>query len=372
MASFQAESVLIVDLAKHFGGADVRVLELARSLHGRCRYAVATLAGSPLQQRLEEEHLAVLPVPFSRGDLRTLIYLWHMLRLHRFTVLDAHNPQSQFWGLLAARLSGKTTLVATVHSSYRAEHRTSPKGWAYEGVLRLNTLWGARFIAVSESVYAYLQGLGIADHRVRLIHNSLRAPQHTSTGRAHPLLQSLGWDNSVYILVTVARLEPVKGHTYLIEALRQVIPQQPHIRCLIVGDGRARPELEQQVDVSGLQDYIHFAGFRTDVAALLSASNAFCLASLTEGLPFALLEACMHRLPLLVTQVGGMAELLVHKETAFLVPSADSGALAEGLCWLVEHSHEATAMGQQAWMWCQQRFSPEKMIKETLEVYQQL
>jgi glycosyltransferase involved in cell wall biosynthesis len=362
-------AILIVDLAQHFGGADVRVLELARSLHGRYRYAVATLANSPLQQRLTAEGLNVLPVPFSRGDPRTLLYLWHLLRVHRFTVLDAHNPQSQFWGALAARLHGATSLVATVHSSYRAEHGTSPKGGAYEQVLHLNRLCGAQFIAVSESVHSYLRQVGVPESRLRLIYNSLRAPAQPLTRSEHPLLQSLGWDERVYLLITVARLEPVKGHTYLIEALRQV-PDHPALRCLVVGDGRARPELEQQVSAAGLNEHVHFAGFRTDIADLLHASDAFCLASLTEGLPFALLEACLQELPLLLSQVGGMAELLTHRETAFLVPPAEPAALAEGIRWIIEQREAATRTGQAAAQLCQQRFSPEEMMSKTLDTYQ--
>jgi glycosyltransferase involved in cell wall biosynthesis len=369
MESVASPAILIIDLAKHFGGADVRVLELARSLQGNYRYAVATLAGSPLQQRLEAEHLQVLPVPFSRGDPRVLFYLRHLLRAHKFTVLDAHNPQSQFWGALAARIH-PTTLVATVHSSYRAEHSASPKGQAYEHVLRLNKLCGAQFIAVSESVHKYLHNLGVPESRLRLIHNSLRAPQSVLSRRNHPLLQSLGWDDSMYVLITVARLEPVKGLTYLIEALRQAVSAHAHIRCLVVGDGRSRAELEKQAHESGLRDHVHFAGFRTDIADLLSASDAFCLASLTEGLPFALLEACLQQLPLLVTEVGGMATLLTHEETAFLVPPADPAALAAGIRWLVEQPQAATMTGQAAYRLCQQRFSPEEMMSKTMEIYQ--
>ena len=64
--------VLIVNLAKRFGGTAVRVLNLAKSLHGHFPYAVATLVGSPLHRRLEAANLVSLPVPFSRGDPRIL------------------------------------------------------------------------------------------------------------------------------------------------------------------------------------------------------------------------------------------------------------------------------------------------------------
>jgi hypothetical protein len=183
-------AVLIVDLAKRFGGASVRVLELARSLQGRHPYAVATLAGSPLHQKLDAEKLASLPVPFGRGDPRLVGSLVRAIRLHGFTVLDAHNPQSQFWGYLAARFTRIPTSVATVHSSYRSEHGGALKGRAYEGVLRLNALGKTQFIAVSESVESYLQDIGVDRSRVSLIHNGLPIPRVSVASRAdHPLMQ---------------------------------------------------------------------------------------------------------------------------------------------------------------------------------------
>jgi len=167
----------------------------------------------------------------------------------------------------------------------------------------------------------------------------------------------------------VARLEPVKGHTYLIEALSQTVTAYPQLRCLIVGDGRTRPELETQIQKLNLQDYIHLAGFRDDIAELLCASDAFCLPSLSEGLPYALLEASAYRLPALITAVGGMAELFTHQETAFMVPPANSAALAEGIKWLITHPQEAATLGQAAYGYVQQQFNPKDMIAKTLNVY---
>src|SRR6266705_3466417 len=116
--------VLILDLAKYYGGADVRVLELARALDGfRYPYAVGTLAGSPLHQQLVKENLASLPVPFSRGDLRLLLFLICVIRRGHFDILDAHNPQSQFWGQMASIMAGGVKLISTVHSAYRLEHK---------------------------------------------------------------------------------------------------------------------------------------------------------------------------------------------------------------------------------------------------------
>ncbi len=360
---------LIIDLAKRYGGTEVRVLAIAKGLHGRYPYAVATLAGSPLHQRLEAAKLVALPVPFSRSDPRLIFFLARSIRQARYGVLDAHNVQSQFWGHLAAMLNRATKRVSTVHSAYKLEHHGSAKGWLYEQVLRLNGWWGVQFVVVSEAVYAYLQGIGIPPDRISLIHNSIEFPAQSLVRRDLSFRKSLGWAEDTYVVAVVARLEPVKGHHFLIEALSRSAIERPQLRCLIVGDGRTRAALEAQVEQSKLRDRVHFTGFRDDIPTLLNASDALCLPSLSEGLPYSLLEACAYRLPLLVTQVGGMAALLSHCQTAYLVPPSDPNALVEGLGWLIDHPKEAEAMGQAGYDLVYQKFNLDEMIAKTLAVY---
>ena len=362
-------SILIIDLAKHYGGAEVRVFDLAKALHGRCQYSVATLINSPLHQRLNAAKLISLPVPYSRGDPRLLFFLLREIRRAGYQVVDAHNPQSQFWGLLAAKLAKTVVKVSTVHSAYRFEHSGSPKGRVYEFVLRLNALWGCNFIAVSESINTYLQKNGIPSERINLIHNSLSLPARSSSRSGLPLLQSLGWGKEAYVVIVVARLEPVKGHTFFIEAFRKVAKEFPQLRCLIVGEGRLRSELDDQIRKFNLSNRVYLTGYRDDVPSLLRESDVFCLPSLSEGLPYALLEACAYKLPLLVTRVGGMADLLTHKQTAFFVPPSDSEALAAGLRWLINSPKGASQLGQAAFSWLQHHFNPEEMIAKTLAVY---
>lgn len=359
-------SVLIVDLAKRFGGAEVRVLGLARALHGRCPYAVAVLAGSPLHERMLAAGLRALPLPHGRADPRLIADLVAAMRRERFAVVDAHNVQSQLWAHLAGCLAGVRWRVSTVHSAYGLEHAGAAKGRFYDLVLRLDCRLGVRFIAVSEAVRTYLMQLGVPDSHIALVHNCVAAPAEAGAGPAPRA--SLGLAPTDFVVAVVARLEPVKGHAYLIEALRRLAGARPHLRLLVVGDGRLRAALARQVKAAGLCQRVAFTGFRDDVAALLGASDAFCLPSLSEGLPLALLEAVAARLPVLVSRVGGMAAAL-DDGTARLVPPADPEALSGGLAWLVDHPAERAAMARRAHERLRPRFEPEAMIARTLVVY---
>jgi glycosyltransferase involved in cell wall biosynthesis len=362
--------VLLVDLARYYGGADVRVLELARSLASIGHpYAVATLEGSALQERLVLEHLEGLPVPFTRSDPSIVSFLRRAIRRHGFDVVDAHNPQSQFWGCFASAWARGVKLVCTVHSAYRLEHQGSMRGRLYEQVLHLNGLAGAQFIAVSEAVASYMLGIGIPQERISLIHNSWRPADQPGSEDRDALLRSFGWNPDVHVVTIVARVEPVKGHAFLLEAFGRAIKDRPQLRCLIIGEGRSRPALERTARNLKLEREVHFTGFRSDISRLLRASDAFCLPSVSEGLPYALLEAASYGLPLVVSRVGGMAALLTHQQNALLVPPADVSALAEALLWTVNHPREAAQLGRAARELVNQRFRPEEMIANTLAVY---
>lgn len=364
-----AGPVLIVDLSNLYTGTEARVFEIAKAIHGKIPYAVAVLARSPLHRLLDDAGLISLPLPVSKYDPRLVLRISREIRRQGFVVVDAHNTQSQLWSLFAARLCHVPRSISTVHASYRPMY-SGLKGWIHEGVLRLNAYWKCHFIAVSDSVLEYLKELGVSRSAISLIYNGISMADEPAPSPPISLRASLGWGEDAFIVITVGNLRQVKGHKYLLEALSSVIPKRPLIRCLFVGEGQERGSLEHQARNLGIHEFIHFAGYRRDVPALLGESNAFCLPSLTEALPFAVLEACTHRLPLLITSVGDLPKLFTQDKNALLVPPGDPSALANGLLSLYDNQDHAALMGLSAYTMVRDVLSPEKMISRTMCVYQ--
>src|SRR5262245_25358956 len=164
-------------------------------------------------------------------------------------------------------------------------------------------------------------------------------------------------------------MEPTKGHRYLFGAHSQLRGRYPRLRCLVVGDGRDRDDLRSEVARLGLDTTVHFTGFRHDVPDLLREGDLLCLPSLSEGLPYALLEAAALGLPMLVSGVGDMGALLTHDKTARLVVPGDSGALARELSWFMDHLVEAAAIGRAARELVRTHLSVARMIGATLDAY---
>jgi glycosyltransferase involved in cell wall biosynthesis len=358
--------VVLVAIAQRFGGVDVRVEQLARGLVARGRsHAVVVASGSEAELRLRAAGANVVGVRRRRGSplaVRDLL----AATAGEPSVIDAHNVQSQLWAAMAAGVRRDLGLVATMHSSYREEQsgRRSLRSHAYPLVPRLVATMGARVIAVSPAVARSARELGLADGRVAVIENAV-APSDGTPAAPWPA----AWPEDAVVVLAVGRLEAVKAHADLVRALALVAAELPTLRVAIAGEGRERPVLEAEIARLGLRDRVYLTGFRRDVPALLAASDVFCMPSLSEGLPFALLEAGSAGLPVIASGVGGMAELLEHGRTARLVPPGDPAALARELRLLVEDPDGAGATARALHALIAKRFGVDRMIDRTLEEY---
>lgn len=135
-------------------------------------------------------------------------------------------------------------------------------------------------------------------------------------------------------VVTVGRLQPQKGHAHLLDAFARLAakqwPRPPHLHLL--GQGPLRDELERQVRDLALTNQVTFAGFVANPLAYMKRCDLFCLPSLYEGMPVALLEAMACGLPVVATDCpSGPREVLADGSFGRLVPVADPGALAEAI-----------------------------------------
>ncbi|MBC7186568.1 MAG: glycosyltransferase family 4 protein [Calditrichaeota bacterium] len=132
-------------------------------------------------------------------------------------------------------------------------------------------------------------------------------------------------------ILTVARLQPRKGIADLLEACR-LLGDDVDYECVIVGDGPQRAELETKAAGYGIADRIHFLGARPqqEVVEELARASVFVLPSYSEGIPVSVMEAMAMQLPVVVTRVNGVPEL-VREGAGILVEPGDVRGLAQAL-----------------------------------------
>lgn len=360
-------NVLLVDLAHAFGGAEVRVLTQARALQERVRVCrVAVMKDSPLHVRCEAEGLPCEILDLGRSNPALILALQDLITRRNYSVVDAHNVQSILWAHWAAALAGAPGRVATIHSDFGREY-PGPKGWFYDGVLRLGRMVARQYITVTEVLQEQAIARGDAQ-RSTLIYNAVPVPPEPLQQVVHDQRATWECTDDDFVLAIIARLKPVKGHRYLFEAMAS-LSDLPRVKLLVVGEGPLLPELETQVAALGLQERVYFAGFQQDIPAILRNVDALCLPSLSEALPYVVLEAASYARPMLVSQVGGLATLLTDRQDALLVPPQDSQALANGIRWLVDNPEPARQLGLEAYDLVKRKFSVDTMIEQVLAVY---
>jgi L-malate glycosyltransferase len=148
-----------------------------------------------------------------------------------------------------------------------------------------------------------------------------------------------------HVVGIVAKLSPVKGHEWFLEAAARIARERPDARFLIVGDGPLRSELEGTARALGLADKAVFVGARDDVPALLRLMDVFVLSSVSEGSPNVLMEAMAAGVPIVAANVGGVSDTVGGTSWAVLVPPRDADALARGALGLLSDARAAGAAG---------------------------
>jgi glycogen(starch) synthase len=240
------------------------------------------------------------------------------------------------------------TLI-TVHSL--------PKRLAEQNSLLVQTMHAANWVVtVSEKTLADLRALvpSIAP-RSSIIYNGLPMPAVPPA--------PLPFDPPR--LLCLGRLVDWKGFDLALTALAALRARYPRLRLAIVGDGPARPDLEQQADQLGVRESVDFAGWVApdQVPALINEATLVLIPSRAdETLPVVALQAAQMARPVVATGVTGLPEIVRHQETGLLLPPDDAAGLVEAIAFLLEHPEAATQLGQSARQRAQRLFSLEGCV----------
>ncbi|MFA6030811.1 MAG: glycosyltransferase [Elusimicrobiota bacterium] len=183
-------------------------------------------------------------------------------------------------------------------------------------------------VAESESTRRHLvEKLGYKPEKVLRVYNGTDLAGCTPSSADRSRLRAeLGVAEHEPLLGAVGRLDPQKGHVFLIEAVAKLRAIHP-VKCVLLGDGPLRSALQDKVRQLGLEDAVFLPGEKSELPRWLSALDIFVQPSLWEGLPNALLEAMALGLPVVATRVDGIPEIVRHDVTGLLCDPKSSQAL---------------------------------------------
>jgi len=280
-------------------------------------------------------------------------------------IVHTHSSKAGFLGRLAARAAGVPHIVHTPHGHVFEGYFSPVATRAFTVLERLAARWTDRIITLSdEEARDHLRrGVGRPDQFVTIP----SGVELDVVSGASPTRLLAGGP----IVGAVARLAPVKGLQYLIDAAPEILRRCPEARFLLVGDGEMRSVLQAQVHTLGLSDRIVFTGFREDIPALIAGMDVFVLPSINEGMGRVLVMAMALGKPIVATRVGGVAELLGDGEAGLLVPPRDPAALAEATTALLQDATRASPLAE-AGRRRAPRYSAKAMLEALAKVYREV
>jgi glycosyltransferase involved in cell wall biosynthesis len=357
--------LLVVD-SLEVGGAERQVVDLALALRRKgYEVVVACSIAGDLSAALEEADIPVRPL------LRRLVkrrlspaYAWRLRRLllggERFDLVHAHIYASAVAAAIATLGTG-IPLVITEHTE--ASWQTWRARWVSRWVYRR----AERMIAVSTPIRRRLiERDGVHPDLITIVPNAVvSAPEARSeeppTGlRERPLVG------------VVARLQPEKGVANFLKASARVAPQFPEAHFVIAGDGPLRQELVALAEALGLENRVHFLGFRSDASALMGSLDVLVVPSLTEGSPLVTLEAMAAGVPVVASAVGGIPDQVRHDKEGLLVPPGDTGAMGAVIVALLRDPARARSLGEAGRRRATSEFSHAVMVQRIEDVYRDI
>lgn len=184
-------------------------------------------------------------------------------------------------------------------------------------------------ISVSSYVSAALSNVvEISDDKASVIYNPLRIPSAEALAvhrPDHPFLSA-----SFSTIISVGRLDPIKGHDTLLRAI-STIERNSNVRLLLLGEGPLKSKLQQLARSLQIEDIVDFVGFQKNALAWMAAADVFVLSSVSDAMPNAMLQALACGLPVVSTDCGGPAEILENGRWGRLVPVNNPRAMARAI-----------------------------------------
>ncbi len=357
--------LLLVADSLDVGGAEWHVVNLASVLAEQGhRITLACTVEGVLAPLAEQAGISVRPLLHHLVKRRqSPRYAWKLAKLVRqsqFDLVHAHMYASALASAYAL-LGTSIPLVITEHSqaNWRSHYACRCSQWFYSQARHI--------IAVSREIRRRLiEQEGVPSDRISVIMNALppASEQHKSIQPDLPAALRNG------LLVGVAaRLQPEKGVAYFLEAAAHVLQFLPEVHFLVIGDGPQRKELQAYVEQLGVQEHVHFLGFRLDARAIIGLLNVLVVPSLSEGTPLVTLEAMSAGVPVVASAVGGIPEQVRHQSEGILVPPGDALALGEAVLHMLQNPTWMQQLGEAGRQRALSRFSFTTMLQETENVY---
>lgn len=351
----------------NWGGAQKYVFDLATYFANKeCEVAVMAGEKGVLTDGLCKEGVKTIEIK-SLGrdisfvnDIRSFFHIIKILIKDRPDVVHVNSSKAGGIGALAGRLCFLNKVVFTVHGAPFRENVF----WLKKRIMYIFTwitcLLATDIICVSLRDAKDISSMPFVKNKVKTIYNGL---DYSKTFKRE------GQKNRNIRMVSIGELHRNKGYSTAILATKNLHTSLGRVTYDIFGDGEDRLKLEELISLQDLKGVVNLLGHDGEAREKIKEYDIFLLPSVKEGLPYVLLEAGVHSLPVVASITGGVPEIIKHEATGLLVPPGDVKAIVRAVNRLDKDRNLARKLGSNLRAHLVSNFSSSKMLAETAIVY---
>lgn len=363
--------VLLIDcFADIQASAEKQIFELAKGLN-KDEYHVTIACLQDIDKATRELiesagcHLKLFPVRriYGISGIRQGFRFFEFLKKEKVSIVQTHYFGSDIWGAWIAQNAGVKVII-----SNRRDMGFWRKGYHIRAYHWVNQ-WVTKIVANAQSIRNYVKATEDIPRRdIEVIYNGVHLPDQRKINAPFDFSIKPG----SLVIMHVANLKPVKGHRFLLEAIKPIVVQYPHVHLFLIGEDLMNGDLQRFVNRLQISNNVRFLGKRQDVDQLLRLADICILPSLSEGMSNAILEYMAAGKPVVASNVGGTPELVDDQVTGFLFNKGNSNQFKEVLVRLINDKSLRESMGAAGRKKVEEQFSMQGMIKHYKNFYDSL
>lgn len=364
-------NVLHVISDSNLGGAGTLLVSLTNKFDKeKFKIFVVCPKGARLTQMLDRNEVTIIEAEKMKPDCT---FNWgslgELVKIIKDNKIDIVHTHASLSGRVAGKLAGRKVIYTRhTHSD------VSPKDM---GKLKLainknmNMFLCDKVVAVSNFIARQLIEFGFPRDRIVTIHNGINVDQFKDIGTKEEFRKSHGFGDEL-ILIQIARIEEVKGHKYLIEAISKLDKEKYNVKALILSTGSKKEEMQQLAKDLKVDDRVIFTGLVPDINEYIIMSDVLALPSLGEAFGLVLCEGMMYEKPCIASNVHGIPEVVTDGVNGLLVEPKDVDGIKTAIMKMYDNPDLREQMGKRGKEIVLENFTSEKMARKVEALYMSL
>lgn len=321
---------------------------------------------------LKVHNLPFSRTPFNKYNLTAYKMLKYLIETEKYDIVHTHTPNASACVRLACRKLQKNGLKVfyTAHGFHF--YKGAPvKNWLlYYPVEKVCSKWTDVMITINHEDYEIAKSRMNAKHVEEIPGVGIELSRFIDCKIDRKTVRDeFGISLEKKVLIYVAELNINKNQGSLIEMLAELRKTRTDVKLLLVGDGDNEANLKSQCKQLHIENSVIFSGYRTDVPALLKASDIAVPSSIREGFGLNIIEAMACQIPVVAYDNRGHRTIIRDGENGYIVPNGDYKAMAEKVGFLLDNPKEANVIVTTAFAELS-KYSSENVVKRMKDIYE--